>query len=424
MARSSKDLAKRLRFDHRPRPDAFRRWYWLAALVACLLAAAAWLGFGAVVGERQYLPGPLTPAHATFGERCAHCHVSFASTPDEKCLTCHSPRVHSEFELAAPACRDCHVEHRGGDLLLTSNDRACVDCHANLQSRRTPQVATRITGFADHPEFAPLRAGAGDPTALRFNHRLHLSSANLNEKLACASCHVAEADGRYMRPIVFETHCERCHALQVTEGVPAPMSEIKAPHVAPAEIRPALSAALLALGARRADEIFAADRSVLLPGRAARGPIDESQSLLEFQRKYLGLFEAALYHPFVDSAPLLENNQHCFLCHVQGDDTTDEGAGLPLVVETKLPARWLPRGGFSHRRHDKLPCATCHPAVEESEATADVNLPAPQVCAQCHADEVSQSAGTECTLCHVYHDARAPHAASPLLTIDTLVAPR
>jgi hypothetical protein len=424
MARSSKDIAKRLRFDHRPRPDAFRRWYLLAGLGACLLASATWLGFGATVGERQYLPGPLTPAHATFGDRCAHCHVSFASTPDEKCLTCHSPRVHSEFEVATPACRDCHIEHRREDLLLTVSDRACVDCHGNLQSRRTPLVATRITGFADHPEFAPLRAGDGDPTALRFNHRLHLSSATLNEDLACASCHVVDADGPDMRPIVFETHCERCHALQVTQGVPAPMSEIKAAHVAPAEIRPALTGALLALGARRAEEIFAADQTVLLPGRAARGPVDESRSLLEFQHKYLDLFEAALYRPFVDSAPLLESNQHCFLCHLQGAAAAEEGAGLPVVVETKLPARWLSRGGFSHRRHDKLPCATCHPAVEDSALTSDLNLPGTQVCAQCHADNVSQSAGTECTLCHAYHDTGTPHAASPLLTIETLVTPR
>ncbi len=40
MARSSKDIAKRLRFDLRPRPDAFRRWYLAVGLAACLLGAA------------------------------------------------------------------------------------------------------------------------------------------------------------------------------------------------------------------------------------------------------------------------------------------------------------------------------------------------------------------------------------------------
>lgn len=418
MARSSKDIAKRLRFDHRPRADAFRRWYWLAALVAGGLGVAAWLGFSRTVGERQYLPGPLTPAHATFGDDCARCHVAFAATPDDKCLACHSPRRHSEFELVTPPCRDCHIEHRRDDLLATLTGQACVDCHGDLRGRRHPLVATHITGFADHPDFAPLRAGGGDPTALRFNHHLHLTSDDVNEDLVCANCHVLAADGRYMRPIHFEQHCRRCHELKVTEGVPAPMSAVAAPHLEPARIRSALGDALLALAARRPQEIFAADRTVLLPGRAERGPIDESRSLQEFQRKYLGILEAALYRPFVDSPPLLENNKHCFLCHLQGEG--QEG-GLPVIVDTKLPSRWLPRGEFSHARHDKLACPTCHPGVEDSSRTADVNLPPHAVCVRCHADGVAQSAGTACMLCHIYHDTSKRRAASPQRSLDELL---
>jgi hypothetical protein len=95
------------------------------------------------------------------------------------------------------------------------------------------------------------------------------------------------------------------------------------------------------------------------------------------------------------------------------------------VVDTKLPSRWLLRGEFSHARHDKLPCATCHRGVEDSALTADVNLPAHAVCVQCHADGVAQSAGTGCMLCHLYHDtSRDPAkraAARPALTIDKLL---
>ena len=91
------------------------------------------------------------------------------------------------------------------------------------------------------------------------------------------------------------------------------------------------------------------------------------------------------------------------------------------MVETHLPSRWLPRGEFSHRRHDKLPCRTCHPAVEQSERTADVNLPRHAVCVQCHADGVAQSAGTECVLCHRYHDTGTPPAASPAITLEQLL---
>jgi hypothetical protein len=76
----------------------------------------------------------------------------------------------------------------------------------------------------------------------------------------------------------------------------------------------------------------------------------------------------------------------------------------------------LKRGEFDHRAHDKIRCETCHgvlsppqpwgakPGVEESEATSDVNLPARELCQNCHADGSQQSAGTGCMLCHLYHD--------------------
>lgn len=421
MARSSKDIAKRLRFDHRPRPDAFRRWYLATGLAACLLGAGAWFGLGRTTGERQYLPGPLTPAHATFGERCAHCHVSFASVPDAKCLDCHAQRPHSEFEVRTPPCRDCHVEHRAPQLLLPLSGQACVDCHGDLTSTRNPAVAAHVPSFAAHPQFTPLRDGAQDHAALRFNHRLHLSSKDVNEVLTCASCHVVDRDGRYMQPIVFEQHCQRCHELKVTQDVPAPISSIAAPHEDPGTIRDALTGDLLSLGAQRGTEIFTVDNTVLLPGRVARGPIDESRSLQEFEKKYLALFEKALYAPFADKAPLLDNNKHCFLCHVQGAEPGP--GGLPVVVETKIPARWLMRDGFSHRRHDKLPCETCHAAAKDSSLTSDVNLPGKAVCERCHATDASRSAGTECMSCHRYHHVGdALHdQPPPVLTIERLL---
>jgi predicted CXXCH cytochrome family protein len=427
MPRSSKDIAKRLRFDHRPRRDLFRRLYLPVGLIACGVGAALWVAFGRTAGERQYLPGPVSPAHATFGDRCAHCHVSFASVPNGKCLDCHAPRVHSEFEVETPACRDCHIEHRAPNLLLTVSNRACVGCHRDLHSRRQLTIAAHITGLADHPEFTPLRPDAHDTTALRFNHELHLTSedvsnANDHKPLVCADCHVVSRDGGTMIRVEYEPHCQRCHNLKVKQA-PGPIGDLEAPHDTPQAVRSGLTRSLLVLGAQQPEALFLSTQKVFIPGQPLRGAIDESKSLQEFQRKWLAQLETELYAPFVDQAPLLDNNKYCFLCHVEGEGR--DAAGFPVVQETKLPARWLARAEFSHRKHDKLPCKACHGDLTHSSLTSDTNLPSLKVCQQCHVDTLPQSAGTQCTLCHLYHDtSKHPETHSkdqPQLTLEHLL---
>ena len=400
MPRSSREIARRLRFDHQPRRDLFRRWYLFVGLVACGLAGGIWLLFSGRAGDRQYLPGPVTTAHATFGDRCAHCHVSFASTPNEKCESCHVPGPHTEFQTRTPACRECHAEHRGSALLVGGTDQPCVTCHAQLESTHRPLIAAAVADFAAHPEFQPLRDGASDPARLRFNHAIHLSSNNLSEKLSCANCHVV-ADGGLMAPINFETHCRRCHELKVKEA-PPPLGDIEAPHDTPQVVRAALRDRLAALAVARPQEIFEGGGiDVLIPGQVPRGAVDDARTLQEFQKKWVARFESELYRPFTDSPPLLENNKYCFLCHMQG--ATSAAGGLPVVEETRIPMRWLGDAHFSHAAHDKLDCAVCHDAIRQSADTATVNLPRLAVCQQCHVDGRAQSAGTTCTLCHVYH---------------------
>ena len=58
MTRQAKEIARRLRFHLFPRPDRFRRLYWLAGLIFIGAAVAAWLGLGATLGARQYMPAP------------------------------------------------------------------------------------------------------------------------------------------------------------------------------------------------------------------------------------------------------------------------------------------------------------------------------------------------------------------------------
>jgi hypothetical protein len=397
--RSSKDLAKRLRFEPRPRPYLFRRVYLVVGALACVAAAGLWLLFGALMGERQYLPGPVSPAHATFGDRCESCHTAaFTAISDDACRACHATAPHSEHETSTSACRQCHVEHRGRVALTGISDQPCIGCHANLETRRsTSVIAAQVASFDAHPVFAPLREGRADPASLRFNHRLHLESPRIpaDRKLDCPACHTAEADGALMRPIVFETHCHGCHR----QGGLGPLGDIEAPHEAPEVVRFELGQQLLAQAVADPGRIFG-EPDFFLPGRG-RDPIDQSSSLVEYQGKWLGDMEDRLYAEFDGTTPLEQSNKHCFLCHLRGEAAG--GDGLPAIRATEIPRRWLRRARFSHRAHEVLDCEVCHAGVRGSEMTSQVNLPDNVLCQRCHDDGARQSAGTDCVGCHVYH---------------------
>jgi len=440
--RSSKDLAKRLPFRRFPRPDTFRHYYFWTAIAAVGAAIVLWLLMGRVLGRRQYMPQPTTSVHATFSDRCESCHDSFQVVQDSRCLTCHAVRVHSEHEDHTPPCRTCHVEHREGAHLTGVSSALCVDCHGALASRRAegPQVAVHIRTFAEHPEFEPLRrderqeTGDGrreqprDPTRLRFNHAVHLTSKEITEPLECANCHETNGDGRYMTTAAFARYasrpgedtrqwppvevespgprliyCSKCHAQKVKE-VPAPFSDVEVLHAKPEAIHNALIDDVLALGVRRAQTVFEADQ-VRLPGRVPRMAVDsESTNWSEFQDRWVGAIEAELYRP-LRAAPsggtLFENNRYCALCH----EMAEAGQGAAVVIAPPaIPTRWLKRAEFSHRVHEKTACAECHGDLTRSTDTADVNLPRRELCQQCHSADAGRSAGTQCVLCHIYHE--------------------
>ncbi len=396
--RSSKDLAKRLRFDPFPRRDFFRRYYLVAGIGAVLLGLGTWLGFTRGFGARQYLPGPLSQSHASFGDRCERCHQAFTSVQNTACLQCHTTRRHSTIEVRTPRCATCHAEHRGIPALLSVSNQACEGCHATLETTSPTVFQHVIRTFADHPEFTPLRPVRIDGAALRFNHYIHLTSDEVarTERLQCASCHVVADNGQLMQPISFNAHCKRCHEQKVA----GPIGSVEALHTTPEKVRVDLVAQLLGVAVQKPDEIFGTP-AFALPGKY-RGPIDESGSLRQYQQKWLGQMEEALYQPFDPTRPLLQHNKYCFLCHVQA---VERAPGELAVLEpTAIPRRWLAHGEFSHRRHDQSRCQDCHDRIESSELTSDINLPSRDMCRRCHVDGVVQSAGTRCTECHLYHD--------------------
>lgn len=406
--RASKDIAKRLRFDLFPKRDRFRRYYAPLSIAAALGALGAWMLFSRTIRDRQYLPGPVAQAHATFGDRCEKCHDQFKSVRNDACLKCHETRMHSEFEMRTPRCAECHVEHRGVHAFLTMSNTSCVDCHQHLLTKRSPPtIQPEIPTFAAHPPFVALREGQTDRAAVRFNHHIHLTSDKIAkaDTLHCASCHKPNGAGTLMRPIRFEPHCKRCHKQEVQ----GPTGSIEALHKTPDVVRADVIAQLSVIGIRDAEGIFAPPQRPL-PGVRSQ-PIDDSRTLREYQQRWLGKLEDALYKPLREPPPaapdaprqgLLESNKYCFLCHIQGDDSA--GSQIAAIKETHIPKRWLLRSEFSHRKHELVACQECHGAAEKSELTTDINLPKKERCVQCHLDAANQSAGTGCMECHLYHD--------------------
>jgi hypothetical protein len=314
MPRASKDLAKRLRFDLFPRPDTFRRWYWLVGLVSVAGGAALWWVLHTTGAQQQYLPGPVSQGHASFGTRCETCHEPYGGVPVANCLGCHADRVHSKFEVSTPACGSCHVEHRATGVFLAVSNASCVDCHGDLQSTREPAIQHAIRGFADHPELTPLRTR--DEAAIRFNHKLHLATNRIGEddKLSCATCHVVAPNGGLMQPIVFEKHCEKCHA----QGGLGPDSSVTTVHDTPEIIREDLKAKLLFAAVINPNGIFGTNDPEI-PGRVRRDPLSAATSLAAFidptnPKSALGEAEKKLYAPLSvtpgeSAGPLLDNNK-------------------------------------------------------------------------------------------------------------------
>jgi predicted CXXCH cytochrome family protein len=220
---------------------------WLAPLAALLLSAVGW----AVDRhrDRQYSPGPVAAAHATWEDRCEVCHASsrpisadnwlgrLTGSPhsgDAACVKCHRGPPHYQpqpgdvvQQVDTPACSACHREHRGEQTsLVRVADEQCVRCHRDPAAhvRRVrgdlPPPVTAFDGDLNHhPAFKP-----ASPGKLKFNHKLHMTRGisrpgdgatfllrNIPEaqrvaygspdkpeapvQLECASCHQLDAGG-------------------------------------------------------------------------------------------------------------------------------------------------------------------------------------------------------------------------------------
>lgn len=360
-------------------------------LVVLTVAVVAGLGWqGSTGNPRHYDARSLARAHALINPKCDACHLSQGSfernTNDHACLVCHDGPIHHAEQTFAPACSNCHVEHKGVVRLADTNDSACTQCHADLADKDRhvpPMFATHISGFdRTHPEFAVLRSGRPDPGTVKLNHALHLKAGLWGPRgpvhLKCFDCHRAPG----VEAINYEKHCAACHPLEFDRRF-----EARAPHQEPKVVYAFVVKMLTEYIAAHPREITLVDEpDKRLPSRP---PEPAGRTAAEWVR-----------HRLAD-AQLLLWQKSCRECHTLSHPGGPDA--VPEVAKAAITTRWLPHSEFHHAGHQKLECTYCHAKATTSKETSDVLIPGIQVCRECH-HSGNDTAQACCSECHVYHD--------------------
>jgi hypothetical protein len=375
-------------------------------------------------------------------------HPKDFSRMDHSCVACHAGQSFHQADVARDtSCSVCHQEHLGAGPMAAVAVQNCVACHgdpAQMQAARTRSVPLPATLFArpvpaglivhatlrpatgytdvitsfaaDHPEFRVLRAKSKDTNTLKFNHKLHLTGANIptvgGHALACDYCHRPDAAGAYMAKVSFEQSCRACHALDFDERNPG----MSLPHGDAAYVR----AYLRSLPLQYADY---ASRKLGITGQREVADFVRRQiaSLKERERSGEDLEREVFLSDGRNGPVTAVGGAHgeararfagCALCH----DVAWRRNAAPLVTPPMTPDRWFQGAAFKHSAHNVMACSECH-AAALSEKTSDVILPTQQSCVRCHSPK--GGAADSCTVCHTYHNPLPPGFARDSLAAAT-----
>lgn len=460
--RSAKSIASRVDLQYFTRLTGFRRWRFILS-AAIPIIAVGWLVTARAVGNHKvYSSGPMSSAHAVFGQNCGLCHLrnsSFsARVEDRTCLACHDAPTHTAVQTFTPSCSSCHLEHRGKYKLADTADIACSRCHAKLQTKDGQlHFDPHISKFDDHHvEFAPVRGGGYDYGTIKLNHYVHLQPTlrgpNGPVQMVCGDCHrptsinspwpysvavvqpasqqpvlvgMSEAQqrkrrsaetgaGPYMASIKYVNQCAACHTLQFD-----PLIDQPAPHDKPEIVRAFIISKLTDLvrtnpqvihqpvltGDQAPEEL---PRNTLRPTRDfAASPTPPPATASEWVVQRTQAAERLLW------------KGKCQTCH---SETVEEGDKLPTSVKAVIPTRWFTHAEFDHEAHRMMTCISCHSHIPASKQTSDINLPGIATCRNCHkADGPSKGAAEgRCFECHSYHDWRKEQPVKSKFSIATL----
>ncbi|HQV73549.1 MAG TPA: cytochrome c3 family protein, partial [Dokdonella sp.] len=190
-------------------------------------------------------PGEIDSAHQFFAKDCTRCHQqAFLMVRDKACTSCHvktkahaDPALFNIPELGDARCGSCHQDHNGKRGMVSTDQRLCASCHADLKDRSKgasqlvdisdfgtahPQFHVSLPGWDARDEFTPKSMpwsnALKENSGLKFNHLKHLDRDGLKTPdglkiLTCASCHQPDVSAAAMKPIAFETMCHDCHTL-------------------------------------------------------------------------------------------------------------------------------------------------------------------------------------------------------------------
>jgi predicted CXXCH cytochrome family protein len=444
--------------------------------------------------------------HRIIEDKCEKCHhVSFhllqrtlgfdSADFQHACKECHSLKAPDHHPAAiAPGmvddCTACHKEHQGDVDLTRVTDQHCVRCHGDLAAASTTGVshfALSITSLADHPEIALQRENEmpesrhgvhqvaewldgqwRDRGRLVFNHAYHLHPEGVlvpnthpdydpeaqtpsMKILACASCHQADDDGAYMKPISYQQHCKQCHDLQFSSQLATvhkkSMSDMNPlPHVSPELIRGVLRDRLMDYIEKHSEELDLSEEPPIDPSKPVKLPIAKNK--WDWVEQLLPDMENLLFASgaVAGQGDLKHGCQHCHKTEKQ----VNAGARVAWrIVPPDVPRRWFAHARFRHDRHDtmttlegekKFRCTNCHDIAPGREAGAsgngtgnskhefigskragDILMPSIQVCRQCHGEgreTNSPAASDRCTECHRYHPAEHERSAEETVLLD------
>jgi hypothetical protein len=412
-SRSTKELAQRLDpryFRSLSRGESLKSLLTWAVLALTGVAAIA-LSLGAGTTRNVLSPGPLSSHHALFADRCEVCHVdSFNRIPDAACLKCHDGAAHPAKSVdrgkpdRAPACAECHVEHRGDTQLARVNDGNCTVCHGSLDSHASHvQLKSRnITGFlrGRHPELSA--ASRSDLRPLKLDHAKHMPKkaetvGGIHLPMKCNDCHATGQNSGNMMPVTFEANCKSCHAGELEFDVYRLLkTSTPAPHTKdPASIHQYIVSSYR--------KLLATDPGV------ARRPLGNDLEAQPTSAAWLGKVVSASEKYLFGSPGGPGGQGRCAYCH----EVAGVEDGFPVIARVNpIEGRfvsgrpegepWMPRGEFNHRMHRSVECESCHAKARESVKTSDILIPVMQACLPCHSD--SRAGLDRCSECHLYHN--------------------
>ncbi len=359
---------------------------------------------------------------------------------DHACEQCHKQHTfHEPNVVANRSCSACHKEHQGPGGMLAVVSLDCASCHNNgalMQAsaalgkqlpptrfhlnpktvnprdvtaklaRPADGYTTTFASFSDgHPAFQLHRENLRDQDVLRFNHQRHFTGNDIpptksGAKLDCNYCHQAEANGRYMRPISFEAHCQECHSLQFDVRNP----DFQLPHGDAQLVRTFLRTLPAQYGelARRQRGLTNESRINEFAAQQVRQLLTQFPNAEELERAVFFTGDPYKASQQLDPASRAKYTG-CAFCHevkqASGGSYATAEVTSPVMVE-----RWLPHAQFSHATHETVSsCRDCHVAASSSRLTSDVLIPTKESCVRCHNPTGLAQKASECMVCHTYH---------------------